>query len=154
MPTNSREYARAYYLANRERLSEREKARRAWDTPAFRERRRAKATPETRAAQAAYYRSWRAADPWAKARTAWRASRVTAREHGTPVGAVTKEDFARLHLLPCVYCGVTPSFGVDHVVPFIRGGTNEIDNLAPACFSCNCRKKEFPASKMAMVGGL
>jgi hypothetical protein len=44
----------------------------------------------------------------------------------------------------CWYCGfpVNPfrNFHIDHVVPLSRGGSNEIDNLAPACQECNLYK--------------
>ena len=54
----------------------------------------------------------------------------------------------------CWYCGFSFSrkydrkneplagaFTVDHVIPMIRGGSDEIENLVPACFSCNGIKK-------------
>ena len=31
---------------------------------------------------------------------------------------------------------------VDHVIPQSKGGTNDIDNLVPCCFSCNAKKKD------------
>ena len=40
----------------------------------------------------------------------------------------------------CVYCGSTDNLTLDHVVPVIRGGSNEPDNLACACKSCNSSK--------------
>jgi hypothetical protein len=43
----------------------------------------------------------------------------------------------------CVYCGRTAKdsvLDVDHVVPIAAGGTNEIDNLVPACVECNMGK--------------
>ena len=43
----------------------------------------------------------------------------------------------------CTYCG---AHGVrlecDHVVPVSRGGSNEDNNLATACFDCNRSKKD------------
>jgi 5-methylcytosine-specific restriction endonuclease McrA len=38
----------------------------------------------------------------------------------------------------CVDCG--EGRGVDHVIPFIRGGSNTSGNLANRCRSCNARK--------------
>jgi len=39
----------------------------------------------------------------------------------------------------CVYCG-EPAGEVDHVVPVKVGGVDTIDNLMPACRSCNRHK--------------
>jgi 5-methylcytosine-specific restriction endonuclease McrA len=41
----------------------------------------------------------------------------------------------------CVYCGVTPkSLHCDHVVPYSKGGSSDIENLATSCPSCNMSK--------------
>ncbi len=42
----------------------------------------------------------------------------------------------------CFYCGTNymnpfETFIIEHVVPLSRGGTNEIENLVPACEYCN-----------------
>jgi 5-methylcytosine-specific restriction endonuclease McrA len=39
----------------------------------------------------------------------------------------------------CAYCGGAGDTK-DHVVPLTRGGTNYIDNIVPACRSCNSSK--------------
>lgn len=42
----------------------------------------------------------------------------------------------------CQYCGqVGGILEADHVVPFSRGGTDDIDNLKTACRKCNRQKK-------------
>ena len=44
----------------------------------------------------------------------------------------------------CYYCGgrFSPSeLTMDHVVPIIRGGRSEKNNLVPACRECNAKKK-------------
>lgn len=46
----------------------------------------------------------------------------------------------------CAYCGAAlkPStLTVDHVHPVYRGGTNDYDNLFPACRGCNNQKSTF-----------
>lgn len=49
--------------------------------------------------------------------------------------------YAELILLqPCAYCGATDNMSIDHVVPLSRGGTHDVDNLLPACRSCNSSK--------------
>ena len=42
----------------------------------------------------------------------------------------------------CSYCGIElgDSPTIDHDIPLSRGGTNYIDNLVPACKSCNSTK--------------
>lgn len=40
----------------------------------------------------------------------------------------------------CDYCGRMPATQTDHVVAKARGGTDDIENLAPACGRCNVRK--------------
>lgn len=85
-------------------------------------------------------RAYRATDPWGRARDALTHSRAKARKYGLDVGTLTKELFARLHLLPCAYCGLMPCMGADHVIPMSRGGPNTVENLVPACLPCNVAK--------------
>jgi 5-methylcytosine-specific restriction endonuclease McrA len=40
----------------------------------------------------------------------------------------------------CVYCGSDKNICIDHVIPLIRGGDNEPDNLVTACKQCNSGK--------------
>lgn len=49
----------------------------------------------------------------------------------------------------CAYCGKRINFGrinckyqfaVDHVIPKVKGGTNDINNLLLSCSSCNTSK--------------
>lgn len=41
----------------------------------------------------------------------------------------------------CAYCGCLPeSIEADHRTPLSRDGKNTIDNILPACRSCNRRK--------------
>lgn len=40
----------------------------------------------------------------------------------------------------CAYCGEKHPKTLDHVFPKALGGTDDIYNLVPACFSCNVNK--------------
>jgi len=40
----------------------------------------------------------------------------------------------------CAYCGGNGPLEVEHRIPLCRGGTNSIDNILPACRTCNTRK--------------
>ena len=45
----------------------------------------------------------------------------------------------------CEYCHACEQwqyvrFTIDHVIPLTEGGSNDLDNLALACFHCNRRK--------------
>lgn len=58
-------------------------------------------------------------------------------------GTFTAKEFRALmeaHEFTCVYCGELKTLGPDHVLPISRGGSNNIENILPACKSCNCSK--------------
>lgn len=43
----------------------------------------------------------------------------------------------------CAYCSsLNGPFEVDHVIPWTRGGSHEMDNLVVACRPCNRSKKD------------
>lgn len=47
----------------------------------------------------------------------------------------------------CEYCHASEqwqyvAFTMEHIVPLSRGGTDDLDNLALACFPCNRRKSD------------
>ncbi|MFJ6299437.1 HNH endonuclease [Streptomyces griseoviridis] len=37
----------------------------------------------------------------------------------------------------CSICNSQPATTADHIVPLSRGGTNDVENLRPACGPCN-----------------
>lgn len=41
----------------------------------------------------------------------------------------------------CYYCGAKDNLAVDHLIPKIRGGPDDADNLIWACRSCNSSKQ-------------
>lgn len=60
----------------------------------------------------------------------------------------------------CAYCGVrldivnrrAPNGATwDHVLPLSQGGTNDLSNIVPACFRCNCGKSGRTPEQAGMV---
>lgn len=43
----------------------------------------------------------------------------------------------------CFYCGRVSKLTVDHFVPRSKGGSDRMENLRPACVSCNQRKADL-----------
>lgn len=53
-----------------------------------------------------------------------------------------KQVFKR-DLFTCTYCGkIGGILECDHIVPFSKGGSNELDNLTTSCRKCNRQKKD------------
>ena len=54
----------------------------------------------------------------------------------------TKRKKAIRALLPafCAKCGSTKDLTIDHIIPRVRGGTNELANLQTLCAPCNQQK--------------
>lgn len=42
----------------------------------------------------------------------------------------------------CVRCGSTDRLTVDHIIPIVRGGTNDEANLQTLCGPCNSGKRD------------
>lgn len=48
---------------------------------------------------------------------------------------------------PCSWCCAPHATTADHVIPASPGGGNALDNLVPACESCNFSRKDNPGWK-------
>jgi 5-methylcytosine-specific restriction endonuclease McrA len=53
----------------------------------------------------------------------------------------------------CYYCGSSDVLAVDHLIPRIRGGPDEADNLIWACRACNSSKQGRDMLKWATAKG-
>ena len=57
-----------------------------------------------------------------------------------PVGKRLRFEVLRRDKFTCLYCGKSSPnviLEIDHVVPVVDGGTNDLQNLATSCFECN-----------------
>lgn len=114
-------------------------------------------TDEARARRAAMIRERRAAGlmPISETAQAKRAEAQRRRRAANPertraekrrrrTGRVIDADWLEvLYVDPCSYCG-NAGGTLDHIDPVSAGGTNEVDNLAGACLTCNTRKQAMP----------
>lgn len=56
---------------------------------------------------------------------------------------VTKNDYAKLQQMACVYCGSKEKIEIDHIQPIERNGRHAIGNLTAACMPCNRSKSDL-----------
>lgn len=84
-------------------------------------------------------RAWRSANR-ARCRMLWHKRR--ARMKAAPGSYTPNEWNALLEWFGgvCLCCGTHDDLTIDHVVPLVKGGSNNIDNLQPLCRSCNSVK--------------
>ena len=152
---SSRDRRRAHYVANRERLLERQNTYAAERRESERERSRAwRAANKERVRELnqQYYADNRAALLEQKKDYAKRKPEIIrannrlrkARRRGA-LGSVSPaqwREVVALYAGRCAYCGSADSaLTQDHVIPVARGGSHYPWNIVPACMSCNCSKK-------------
>lgn len=118
-----RAYSRAYYAANREKQ---QAVNRRWSEANIEKRR-------------AHRAKWRKANPV-------KVKQLCALRRNAP-GHHSAEDLEQMYVSQeglCAYCecGLGEDFQLDHMTPIIRGGTNNWDNLALTCRTCNLRKNK------------
>ena len=101
------------------------------------------------------HKKYRTSHPGEKARynRAWRASRPGINVHYINRRRAMKFANGGVHTLEewqekivafdnrCAYCGLQKQLTRDHAIPLSRGGTDDIENIVPACKSCNSSKK-------------
>jgi len=91
-------------------------------------------------------RRYRAANPEKVRESAQKSNAKRAAAKRGNGGSFTTQEFLDLckaHHWRCAYCGcalTTETVTVDHKIPLSRGGGSDIENIAPACKSCNSSK--------------
>ena len=161
--------SRAWYVANKERKAETDRAWRAAHPDYSRGQYSARAeyfrsryavhkeeiairhkayNLANRDKRAAAKRTWCAANP--ERPLAYNRSR-----RATKLGAEGSLTWAQWKAIQvayagrCAYCGKKPAaLTQDHVIPLSRGGSHTPENIVPACRSCNSRKGARPAAKL------
>lgn len=119
-PTRERAIRKKYYDNNKEKRAQATRKWRAKNVEHLREyerQRRLKDPDGIEAKNAAYFARLKAAE-----------------------GSFTPKEWQQLcekYAHCCAYCGKHTRLTRHHVVPLIRGGSNFISNIAPACRSCN-----------------
>lgn len=63
---------------------------------------------------------------------------------GMPPSGKQLACLVQLYRNTCAYCNTNPYGHIDHIVPVALGGSNDIENLVPACASCNLSKNAKP----------
>lgn len=120
---------RAYYLKNKEKISELHRRRYAANKEAILARNKA----------------WAAANPEAVRRLSLEGTnRRTARLRGA-TGSHTREEWMALVERcgnRCACCGLPKKLTRDHIVPLVAGGSDSIDNIQPLCRECNSSKRD------------
>jgi len=124
-----RESKRRYYLENVDKLRANQRSQ---------NRRKYAANPR---AALDYYKHWRERNlERARAYVRVSGNKRRAASAGRHFTFAEWELLLRHHAGHCAYCGSTERIEADHRIPLCRGGSNEINNILPACRHCNRRK--------------
>lgn len=59
-----------------------------------------------------------------------------------PISAKVRGYLLSLYNYTCAYCDSGKLLQIDHIYPFSKGGTNDIDNLQVLCRKCNLTKRD------------
>lgn len=159
-PVAAREKSRAHYAKNREKIRQQAKAR--YEANPEKERnysRRYRALNRERAN--AIVREWRVKYP-EKAKAigkAWYNANLDkvhihrktrrAKLANAPINDFTAEQWVALQIAfahRCAYCKkrMKGRLTQDHIIPLSKGGSHTINNIVPACGSCNSKKHVGP----------
>jgi 5-methylcytosine-specific restriction endonuclease McrA len=153
----------AYCAANKEKIAEKKRSDYLANRDAILASHRA--NPQIKAYMKAYRKenaeklreqntAWRLRNPerYEAMRQAWRDEHKAERAHQEGQRRVRKKGNGGSHTFAewvakcetfswrCVYCDSGAQMTRDHDVPISRGGSDNIDNIVPACGSCNSSK--------------
>jgi 5-methylcytosine-specific restriction endonuclease McrA len=70
-------------------------------------------------------------------------ARVRARERNLKIERIYQKDLQAMFAHfdhSCAYCGATEHLTLDHYIPLKQNGAHALENIIPACRSCNSRK--------------
>lgn len=150
-PETYRARSRSWYERNRVRHLETGRRWRAANRARANELSRLQAQRNPEARREAYRRYRQRHPDQVRAVTAARRARKRA-----AVGSHTLREWRELLKSSghrCAYCGRGDvALTEDHIVPLARGGSDSIDNIAPACGSCNSRKRDLTAEEFLRFG--
>jgi 5-methylcytosine-specific restriction endonuclease McrA len=138
-----REYNRAWYLKNRDRvLRKKVRERESW-------------TPEEKSHVSQVLKDWRSTE---QGRLACRRHERTRRaKKYAAEGSFTAEDIKNLYATQggrCYYCSIEIEEGyhIEHMTPLSRGGRNDVSNICLACAPCNLKKHTKTAEEFLSAG--
>lgn len=97
---------------------------------------------------------WKASNP-EKIKAAYRncrAKRIT-EIAGKKISAAEWAEIKKQYGQMCVYCYEKKILTMEHIVPLSRGGQHTIENVVPACRSCNSRKRNKSLEEFMALGG-
>jgi hypothetical protein len=145
-----RKWMRRWNRTHRQEARRRSRERRAQNVEAWRVRDRAYYQQSRRERPEQYARKLSGQRAWAKrnrAKLTYWTSRYRARRGGAPGAHTFAEWQARIRLFGwrCFHCRkrlTRTTITKDHLVPLFRGGSEDAQNLVPACKSCNSAKRD------------
>jgi 5-methylcytosine-specific restriction endonuclease McrA len=76
---------------------------------------------------------------------------------GAPINDFTSEQWEivkQLYRMRCAYCHKKKKLTQDHIIPLSKGGSHTLSNIAPACITCNSRKRDREAPTYQTVMAL
>lgn len=124
-PDYFRQYGRMYYVKNKDRLN-------AYNRNAH---------AEDRVNRNNKHRQWRRMNR-AKCNEIWQRRRARLKKvdgrHTADEWMALREWFGNA----CLCCGTHDDLTADHVIPLVKGGSNDIANLQPLCRVCNSTKHD------------